>query len=42
MQISGAAGAEDKVIAVASQFERLTEWHRRLPPILESRSVAKS
>ncbi len=39
MQISGATGAEDKVLAVAHQFEQLTEWHRRVPLVLQSRSV---
>ena len=41
MQISAAAGCEDKVLAVAHQFERLTEWHRRFPPLLEARPAAR-
>ncbi|MGA2960784.1 MAG: amidase [Candidatus Korobacteraceae bacterium] len=36
MQISAAPGAERKVLAIAHQFEQRTEWHHRLPRVLES------
>lgn len=39
MQIGGRPGEEDKVLAAAYQFQRFTEWHRRLPPILEPASA---
>jgi Asp-tRNA(Asn)/Glu-tRNA(Gln) amidotransferase A subunit family amidase len=36
MQISAAPGAERKVLAIAHEYEQATEWHRRLPPMLQS------
>jgi aspartyl-tRNA(Asn)/glutamyl-tRNA(Gln) amidotransferase subunit A len=36
MQISAAPGAERKVLAIAHQFEQSTEWHHRVPRVLES------
>jgi len=36
MQISAAPGADRKVLAIAHQFEQRTEWHRRVPRVLES------
>jgi Asp-tRNA(Asn)/Glu-tRNA(Gln) amidotransferase A subunit family amidase len=36
MQISAGPGAERKVLAIAHQFEQQTEWHHRLPRVLES------
>ncbi len=36
MQISAGPGADRKVLAIAHQFEQRTEWHHRLPRVLES------
>jgi Asp-tRNA(Asn)/Glu-tRNA(Gln) amidotransferase A subunit family amidase len=36
MQISAAPGAERKALAIAHQFEQSTEWHHRVPRVLES------
>jgi Asp-tRNA(Asn)/Glu-tRNA(Gln) amidotransferase A subunit family amidase len=36
MQISAGLGAERKVLAIAHQFEQGTEWHHRVPRVLES------
>jgi aspartyl-tRNA(Asn)/glutamyl-tRNA(Gln) amidotransferase subunit A len=36
MQISAGFGAESKVLAIAHQFEQSTEWHNRVPRVLES------
>jgi aspartyl-tRNA(Asn)/glutamyl-tRNA(Gln) amidotransferase subunit A len=36
MQISAGLGAERKVLAIAHQFEERTEWHHRLPRVLEA------
>ncbi len=36
MQISAGLGAERKVLAIAHQFEQRTEWHHRVPRVLES------
>jgi aspartyl-tRNA(Asn)/glutamyl-tRNA(Gln) amidotransferase subunit A len=32
IQFVGRAGAENTVLAVASAYQRHTDWHRRLPP----------
>jgi aspartyl-tRNA(Asn)/glutamyl-tRNA(Gln) amidotransferase subunit A len=39
MQISAALGAEDKALAIAHRFQQQTEWHRRLPPLLEAQRM---
>jgi aspartyl-tRNA(Asn)/glutamyl-tRNA(Gln) amidotransferase subunit A len=36
MQISAGLGADRKVLAIAHQFEQRTEWHHRMPRVLES------
>jgi aspartyl-tRNA(Asn)/glutamyl-tRNA(Gln) amidotransferase subunit A len=33
MQITGAAGRDDAVLAMASAYQRVTDWHTRRPPL---------
>jgi aspartyl-tRNA(Asn)/glutamyl-tRNA(Gln) amidotransferase subunit A len=33
LQIAGAPGAEDKILALAHAYQNVTDWHKRRPEI---------
>ncbi|MBM3794004.1 MAG: hypothetical protein FJW31_08030 [Acidobacteria bacterium] len=33
LQLVGAPGADDRVLAAAQAYQRATGWHRRRPPL---------